>query len=203
MMTSVLRDSLGGNCMTTMIATCAIEKRNLDVSNTCSVVVAFRSVITLFYELWKTGKCLEIFVNKNTGNLKSCSFHVKNIPDKYPLVWFQQHFVSYGFTFHVFNRNKCQNLNLSANLVYLKEILVVSHLHDCEYQLKCLTLLHSEWPKLYGVLAVLSAIGLSWMGMLLFAIEGKQPFFLTCCFPGEYILLLKESFMPRGANSFL
>lgn len=31
MMTSVLRDSLGGNCMTTMIATCSAEKRNLDV----------------------------------------------------------------------------------------------------------------------------------------------------------------------------
>ena len=27
-------------------------------------------------------------------------------------------------------------------------------------QLSFLTLLHSEWPKLYGVLAVLSAIGL-------------------------------------------
>ena len=25
----------------------------------------------------------------------------------------------------------------------------------------CLTLLHSEWPKLYGVLAILSAIGLT------------------------------------------
>ncbi|XP_069118141.1 kinesin-like protein KIF6 [Argopecten irradians] len=36
MMTSVLRDSLGGNCMTTMIATCSIEKRNLDESiSTC------------------------------------------------------------------------------------------------------------------------------------------------------------------------
>lgn len=32
MLTSVLRDSLGGNCMTTMIATLAVEKRNLDVS---------------------------------------------------------------------------------------------------------------------------------------------------------------------------
>lgn len=32
MLTSVLRDSLGGNCMTTMIATMAVEKRNLDVS---------------------------------------------------------------------------------------------------------------------------------------------------------------------------
>ena len=32
MMTSVLRDSLGGNCMTTMIATCSMEKRNMDVS---------------------------------------------------------------------------------------------------------------------------------------------------------------------------
>ena len=25
-----------------------------------------------------------------------------------------------------------------------------------------LTLLHSEWPKLYGVLAILSAVGLKW-----------------------------------------
>ncbi len=31
MMTSVLRDSLGGNCMTTMIAACSVEKKNLDV----------------------------------------------------------------------------------------------------------------------------------------------------------------------------
>uniref|UniRef100_A0A665UYD5 Kinesin family member 6 n=1 Tax=Echeneis naucrates TaxID=173247 RepID=A0A665UYD5_ECHNA len=36
MLTSVLRDSLGGNCMTTMIATIAIEKSNLDESiSTC------------------------------------------------------------------------------------------------------------------------------------------------------------------------
>ncbi|XP_063488368.1 kinesin-like protein KIF6 isoform X2 [Symphalangus syndactylus] len=36
MMTSVLRDSLGGNCMTTMIATLSLEKRNLDESiSTC------------------------------------------------------------------------------------------------------------------------------------------------------------------------
>ncbi|XP_076441935.1 kinesin-like protein KIF6 [Babylonia areolata] len=36
MMTSVLRDSLGGNCMTTMIATCSMEKRNMDESiSTC------------------------------------------------------------------------------------------------------------------------------------------------------------------------
>lgn len=34
MLTSVLRDSLGGNCMTTMIATMAIDKRNVDVSTT-------------------------------------------------------------------------------------------------------------------------------------------------------------------------
>ena len=32
MMTSVLRDSLGGNCMTTMVATMSVEVRNLDVS---------------------------------------------------------------------------------------------------------------------------------------------------------------------------
>lgn len=31
MLTSVLRDSLGGNCMTTMIATLAVDKKNLDV----------------------------------------------------------------------------------------------------------------------------------------------------------------------------
>ncbi|XP_069392158.1 kinesin-like protein KIF6 isoform X2 [Paralichthys olivaceus] len=36
MLTSVLRDSLGGNCMTTMIATIAIDRRNLDESiSTC------------------------------------------------------------------------------------------------------------------------------------------------------------------------
>ncbi|XP_066559500.1 kinesin-like protein KIF6 isoform X2 [Amia ocellicauda] len=36
MMTSVLRDSLGGNCMTTMIATVSVERRNLDESiSTC------------------------------------------------------------------------------------------------------------------------------------------------------------------------
>ncbi|XP_056624646.1 kinesin-like protein KIF6 isoform X2 [Triplophysa dalaica] len=36
MMTSVLRDSLGGNCMTTMIATVSVERRNVDESiSTC------------------------------------------------------------------------------------------------------------------------------------------------------------------------
>ncbi|NXW28674.1 KIF6 protein, partial [Phaetusa simplex] len=36
MMTSVLRDSLGGNCMTTMIATLSVDKRNIDESiSTC------------------------------------------------------------------------------------------------------------------------------------------------------------------------
>ncbi|NXH96526.1 KIF6 protein, partial [Pachycephala philippinensis] len=36
MMTSVLRDSLGGNCMTTMIATLAMDKRSIDESiSTC------------------------------------------------------------------------------------------------------------------------------------------------------------------------
>ena len=36
MMTSVLRDSLGGNCMTTMIATCSVDKRNIEVRE-CSL----------------------------------------------------------------------------------------------------------------------------------------------------------------------
>ena len=36
MMTSVLRDSLGGNCMTTMIAACSAERKNLDETiSTC------------------------------------------------------------------------------------------------------------------------------------------------------------------------
>lgn len=35
MLTSVLRDSLGGNCMTTMIATMAVDRRNLDVRRVC------------------------------------------------------------------------------------------------------------------------------------------------------------------------
>ncbi|XP_075451488.1 kinesin-like protein KIF6 isoform X4 [Ascaphus truei] len=36
MMTSVLRDSLGGNCMTTMIATLSLDKKNIDESiSTC------------------------------------------------------------------------------------------------------------------------------------------------------------------------
>ncbi|CAG2221785.1 KIF6_9 [Mytilus edulis] len=36
MMTSVIRDSLGGNCMTTMIATCSVEKKNVDETiSTC------------------------------------------------------------------------------------------------------------------------------------------------------------------------
>ncbi|XP_026159046.1 kinesin-like protein KIF6 isoform X2 [Mastacembelus armatus] len=36
MLTSMLRDSLGGNCMTTMIATMAVDKRNIDESiSTC------------------------------------------------------------------------------------------------------------------------------------------------------------------------
>ncbi|XP_074548303.1 kinesin-like protein KIF6 [Halichoeres trimaculatus] len=36
MLTSVLRDSLGGNCMTTMIATMSVDRRNLDESiSTC------------------------------------------------------------------------------------------------------------------------------------------------------------------------
>ena len=52
MMTSVLRDSLGGNCMTTMIATCSMEKRNMDVSMWCTLlsssVCLYRVLISLF-----------------------------------------------------------------------------------------------------------------------------------------------------------
>ena len=31
MMTSMLRDSLGGNCLTSMVATVSLEKKNIDV----------------------------------------------------------------------------------------------------------------------------------------------------------------------------
>ncbi|XP_059163780.1 kinesin-like protein KIF6 [Physella acuta] len=55
MMTSVLRDSLGGNCMTTMIATCSLEKSNIDESiSTCRFaqrVAMIRNDVTLNEEL--------------------------------------------------------------------------------------------------------------------------------------------------------
>lgn len=43
MMTSVLRDSLGGNCMTTMIATCAVDKRNIEVTQNLLFLFVFIS----------------------------------------------------------------------------------------------------------------------------------------------------------------
>uniref|UniRef100_A0A0B6YSE6 Kinesin-like protein n=1 Tax=Arion vulgaris TaxID=1028688 RepID=A0A0B6YSE6_9EUPU len=55
MMTSVLRDSLGGNCMTTMIATCSMEKSNIDESiSTCRFaqrVAMIKNEVTLNEEL--------------------------------------------------------------------------------------------------------------------------------------------------------
>ena len=44
----------------------------------------------------------------------------------------------------------------------------------------CLTLLHSEPPKLYGVLAVLSAIGLSILSLLLLAEVKYRYYFYSC-----------------------
>ena len=39
LMTSVLRDSLGGNCMTSMVATCSVELSSIDESiSTCRLV---------------------------------------------------------------------------------------------------------------------------------------------------------------------
>ncbi|CAG5136734.1 unnamed protein product, partial [Candidula unifasciata] len=55
MMTSVLRDSLGGNCMTTMIATCSLDKSNMDESiSTCRFaqrVAMIKNEVTLNEEL--------------------------------------------------------------------------------------------------------------------------------------------------------
>ena len=48
MMTSVLRDSLGGNCMTTMIATCSIEKKNLDVTDYKNYLKGFEKSKMIF-----------------------------------------------------------------------------------------------------------------------------------------------------------
>lgn len=41
MMTSVLRDSLGGNCMTTMIATVSVEKKNIGVHIFALILTSF------------------------------------------------------------------------------------------------------------------------------------------------------------------
>ena len=48
------------------------------------------------------------------------------------------------------------------NIGYVLEVIEVQYMNVCHSYL--LTLLHSEWPKLYGVFIILSAVGL----MLLF-----------------------------------
>ena len=63
-----------------------------------------------------------------------------------------------------------------------------------------LNLLHSQWPKLYGVLAILSAIGLKH-----FTKGDNIGYFLfVCLMPKSFKMgsFLKE-FTPIGANSFL
>jgi kinesin family protein 6/9 len=45
-MTSVLRDSLGGNCKTTMIATCAVEDSLIDVLNIFAIKI-YRNLFRL------------------------------------------------------------------------------------------------------------------------------------------------------------
>lgn len=54
MMTSVLRDSLGGNCMTTMIAMVSVEKRNVDVMlyDLQTLLTAFISLLNLNVSLF-------------------------------------------------------------------------------------------------------------------------------------------------------
>lgn len=48
-MTSVLRDSLGGNCMTSMIATCSVEKKNIDVSIIVFNYFSNQTYLSFFY----------------------------------------------------------------------------------------------------------------------------------------------------------
>uniref|UniRef100_F6TB77 Kinesin-like protein n=1 Tax=Ciona intestinalis TaxID=7719 RepID=F6TB77_CIOIN len=72
MMTSVLRDSLGGNCMTTMIATVAVDKKNLDESiSTCRFaqrVAMIKNEATLNEEL--DPKLMIIRLKKEVQGLK-------------------------------------------------------------------------------------------------------------------------------------
>nr|CAB3259114.1 kinesin-like protein KIF6 [Phallusia mammillata] len=72
MMTSVLRDSLGGNCMTTMIATVAVDKKNLDESiSTCRFaqrVAMIKNEATLNEEL--DPKLMILRLKKEVQSLK-------------------------------------------------------------------------------------------------------------------------------------
>lgn len=66
MMTSVLRDSLGGNCMTTMIATIAVDKKNIDVSLLLLSRLVRSSILTnivfILKSLYSTPKLCIIFL---------------------------------------------------------------------------------------------------------------------------------------------
>ena len=57
----------------------------------------------------------------------------------------------------------------------------------------CLTLLHSEWPKLYRVLAILSAIGLKAKKTLKGPLQKSRPKFdlYSCSFPRLYLVRRK------------
>ncbi|XP_013391269.1 kinesin-like protein KIF6 [Lingula anatina] len=72
MLTSVLRDSLGGNCMTTMIATCSVERKNIDESiSTCRFaqrVALIKNEALLNEEL--DPKLMIIKLKKEIGQLK-------------------------------------------------------------------------------------------------------------------------------------
>ena len=58
-----------------------------------------------------------------------------------------------------------------------KPVLISSELQVIRLYMSLLTLLHSEWPKLYGVLAVLSAIGLR--GLRRFSKTFKKCFLVS------------------------
>ena len=51
MMTTVLRDSLGGNCMTAMLATLSIERNNIEVRKI--YLVFFKSSLLTKFHLMK------------------------------------------------------------------------------------------------------------------------------------------------------
>ena len=62
-----------------------------------------------------------------------------------------------------------------------------------------LTLLHSEWPKLYGVLAILSAVGLSAKGKT--DQTGQLPGLIRV-FPGPKCLFVCFVMFCHGSNYY-
>lgn len=101
MLTSVLRDSLGGNCMTTMIATMAVERRNLEVSmvtmRTCSDKSLRFPQKTILYCSFRTLLLSVGFVEKLSLPLLSLCMH--SFEEMYSITWLLNYGVIRGIHF--------------------------------------------------------------------------------------------------------